>query len=670
MDLQDEFDLSYLFISHNLSVIKHLAHDVAVIYKGAIVEQGPADQVLGDPQHEYTRRLLAAVPRTPPDVTSSGGGDFSVGAKTTPPPVEPPAEPPAAPPGSSSAPPPMRDASGRRSAIRVAAALAVIALLVVGGVFFIRFGTNPHSAAASGDAEVGSGSDINARDPASLREGGNLKLSISEFPVNFNQLHIDGNTADTGAILRPTLPRAFVVRPDGSKTLDTNYFTKAEITKTDPQVVTYTINPEAVWSDGSPITWEDIKAMANAQSGRDDRYKIAAPAGFERVASVTRGVDDRQAVMTFEKPFSEWQGMLSGLLPKSMTSTPEAFNTAQMNAPGPSAGPFVVSAIDKGAQRIVLTRNPKWWGNTPRLDSITWIVLDTAADMPALQNNAIDAVGISSLDDMTIAQRTSGVSIRHAPAPSWSHLTFNGAPGSILADPKLRVAIMRAIDRQGIANVSQRGLAANPKPLNNHVFVAGQEGYQNNSEVAKFDPDQARRDLDELGWRFNGPVRRRDGRPLTVRLVIFDSLPTRQIAQIVRSNLTAVGIDVVLDQKSGGKFFTDYIIPGDFDIAFFGWAGDAYPLTGLTQIYKSTGESNFGKIGTPAIDAKIDETLSELDADKARQLANDVDKMLWQEGFSLPLTQSPGNVAVRSNLANYGAAGLGSYDYTAIGFMK
>ncbi|MEB3033856.1 dipeptide ABC transporter ATP-binding protein [[Mycobacterium] nativiensis] len=62
LDLQQQFGLSYLFVSHDLSVVKHLAHRVAVMYAGAIVEQGDADQVFGDPQHDYTRRLLAAVP--------------------------------------------------------------------------------------------------------------------------------------------------------------------------------------------------------------------------------------------------------------------------------------------------------------------------------------------------------------------------------------------------------------------------------------------------------------------------------------------------------------------------------------------------------------------------------------------------------------------------------
>ena len=68
LDLQGQFGLSYLFVSHDLSVVKHLAHRVAVMYRGTIVEQGDGEQVLTNPQHEYTRRLLAAVPRAHPDV--------------------------------------------------------------------------------------------------------------------------------------------------------------------------------------------------------------------------------------------------------------------------------------------------------------------------------------------------------------------------------------------------------------------------------------------------------------------------------------------------------------------------------------------------------------------------------------------------------------------------
>lgn len=67
LDLQDRFGLAYLFVSHDLSVVRHLAHRVAVMHRGVIVEQGDGEQVFENPQHEYTRRLLAAVPRPHPD---------------------------------------------------------------------------------------------------------------------------------------------------------------------------------------------------------------------------------------------------------------------------------------------------------------------------------------------------------------------------------------------------------------------------------------------------------------------------------------------------------------------------------------------------------------------------------------------------------------------------
>ncbi|ELX12924.1 glutathione import ATP-binding protein GsiA [Janthinobacterium sp. HH01] len=62
-DLQDEFGLSYIFISHDLSVVKYIADQVMVMHQGAVVEMADSDQLYRDPRHPYTRALLAAIPR-------------------------------------------------------------------------------------------------------------------------------------------------------------------------------------------------------------------------------------------------------------------------------------------------------------------------------------------------------------------------------------------------------------------------------------------------------------------------------------------------------------------------------------------------------------------------------------------------------------------------------
>jgi len=65
--LQQRFGLTYLFISHNLSVVRHVSHNVAVMYLGTIVETGTRDQIFGQPTHPYTHALLSAIPVPDPE---------------------------------------------------------------------------------------------------------------------------------------------------------------------------------------------------------------------------------------------------------------------------------------------------------------------------------------------------------------------------------------------------------------------------------------------------------------------------------------------------------------------------------------------------------------------------------------------------------------------------
>ena len=66
MDLQEEFNLTILFIAHDLSVVKHISTEIAVMYLGELVEFGDTEEIFSNPQHEYTQTLLAAIPQPDP----------------------------------------------------------------------------------------------------------------------------------------------------------------------------------------------------------------------------------------------------------------------------------------------------------------------------------------------------------------------------------------------------------------------------------------------------------------------------------------------------------------------------------------------------------------------------------------------------------------------------
>lgn len=506
--------------------------------------------------------------------------------------------------------------------------------------------------------------DINSQDPAQLIDGGTLRLPISTMPDSFNPLNAGNYFVD---MAKASYPRAFRTAADGALVRDADYFTDVAQTSDNPLSVTYTINPQATWSDGSPVTWEDIDSQVKAMSGADKRFSPSFTTGFDRVESVERGTDDRQAIITFKQPYAEWQGMFAGssmLLPRSMTATPDAFNSDQ---PGVSAGPFLVSKIDRTAGRVTLSRNPRWWGKPPRLDSIVFIVLDPFDRLPALNSGTIDAAAITSQYDLATARLDSGFVIRQAPEPCLLDITFNGTPGAALADDQLRLAIAKAIDRETIVNVYLRGLVDNPRPTDTHVVMpARSPETDNGTRAAIYSPDQARAELDELGWKLKDGVREKDGKQLVLKDVYWYDRINWQVAQMVKKDLADVGVTLTIEEDPVNNYLAD----GTFDLTQLTKCTDVFTVSTMEQYFRTDSQYNFGKIGDGEINDLIARALTEMDQSTSRGHAYQADLWLWDDIPSLPLGQSPGVYAVRNNLANYGAFGLADIDYTAIGFTR
>jgi peptide/nickel transport system substrate-binding protein len=131
---------------------------------------------------------------------------------------------------------------------------------------------------------------------------------------------------------------------------------------------------------------------------------------------------------------------------------------------------------------------------------------------------------------------------------------------------------------------------------------------------------------------------------------------------------------VVLEQIVGNQFFPAYINRGNFDLGLFLWESVPSPFSSSLGIYaRPLGDNvrqNYGRIGTPEIDALFTKGNAELDDTKRAAIGNQVDRLIWQEAHSVILFTAPGAEAVRSNLANYGAHGFADPNYIDAGFVK
>ncbi len=515
-----------------------------------------------------------------------------------------------------------------------------------------------------------------------LPDGGTLRWPLIATPPNFNTGELDGTSADTANVVGALLPSMFRFDAEARPTVNTDYLDSAELTATDPrQVVTYRINRRAAWDDGTPINAADFEAQWKALSGADPAYRIASSGGYDQIESVSPGADDRQVVVTFRRPYADWKALFSPLYPASTNNDPATFNDGWRAGPLTTAGPFRFEGLDETAKTITLVRNPKWWGNRPKLDGIVFRVIDGPGQVDALLNNEIDVLDVAAdVNRLKRVEAAPGITVHRAGGPDFRSITINGT-GEILKDVRVRRALGMAIDRTAIANALVGPLGVEAKPLQNHIFMAGQRGYRDNAGVLSSpDVDGAGKLLDDAGWKLDGNGRERDGQALVVRFVVPNGVASsNQVAELVRVMLDRIGVRVDVLSVPTQDFFKVYILPGNFELTVFSFLGKPFPISSSRPSYVSpkpgkNGEleiqQNFSRFGTPRIDTLFDEATSEFDEQKALDLANQIDAALWDEVHSLPLYQRPDMAATRSQLANFGAFGFASVVYEDIGFTK
>ena len=545
----------------------------------------------------------------------------------------------------------------------------VIALAIAGAVV-APFGMTTQA----GAAKDGGSRQINEVPVATLKQGGVFRFVQVDICPNFNTSAIEGNLLNCSQVMGTMLPSYIYFDQNAVIQIDKNYALDIKASRVGgKQTVTYLLNPKAKWSDGKTIGLADFVGMWNVQKKAGQGFNITSSAGYEKIESVKKGKTANEIVVTFSETYPDWQPLFSALKPASLTASPDAFNTSWKAAPLITAGPFKFKALDKVTRTITVERDSKWWGDKPVLDTIIFKALPQAAQIDALLNGEIDYMDVGNdTNALKRARDNSKISVRVAKAPTHEHFTF-GPVTAVTQDVAVRQAIMLSIDRYQIATAIQGIVDPKVKPNNNHVFLDGTACNQDNTgNLGKRDLTAAAKLLDGAGWaKGSDGIRAKGGTRLSVKLIYPSGNDNRRDTVLLATAMAKeAGIELVPTLIPTADYFGKYVLVSKFEMAIFAWVGTNFPIASSPNLYKNGGAQNFGRISSAEIDTLFAKANNILDPKKRCELANQADKEVYKLVHSITLFQRNNVVGVPKNVANFGAFGFTSIDWTKVGFTK
>lgn len=313
--------------------------------------------------------------------------------------------------------------------------------------------------------------------------------------------------------------------------------------------------------------------------------------------------------------------------------------------PGLWNGPYRITEVESGSY-VVLEKNPFWWGEQPQFDRITVRTIENTAALQAnLLSGSVDYVagGLGfSLDQALYLQERFGdrYNVLFKPGLQYEHIDVL-LSNPILADVRVRRALVLAADRAGMVAALFDG-----KNIVADSFVHPLDPmHSDDVPTYAYDPDQARRLLDEAGWTTIGDdgVRRNDaGERLSVTLMSTAGNYERGlIEQILQDEWRHVGVQTIIENQPPRVLFGNTISRREYKgLAMFAWLSspENLPKSTLYSTRIPTEENgwsgqNYTGFSDPEVDRLIDEAEIELDPEKR--------KVLWQKLQAIYADQLP-----------------------------
>jgi ABC-type transport system substrate-binding protein len=482
-------------------------------------------------------------------------------------------------------------------------------------------------------------------------------VGVDDVKGSYNPHTVAGQRTITTALTSLLLPSVFRPAPDGTPELDTTLMVSAQVTKTEPYTVGYTVRQDASWTDTAPVAAEDFVYLWQRMRSEPG---VVDPAGYRLISNIASRDGGKTVEVTFGKPYPGWRSLFGNLLPAHLLKDqPGGWAAALADSFPATAGPFQVKTLDQPRGEIVLERSDRYWEQATTLDRVVLRRASHEGIASALRDRddqvALIRADSIALNTMADVARTTPLISTPVPRPEVVQVLLRPAAPQ-LADLKVRQALLAALDRDALIAVGTGNGPAAQLRADSQVTPPSKPGY-----VPTIPPGTGQdlaataRLLGEAGYaRPEGGVWSRDGKPLALTIAAPEGAePYNTVATQVQRQFALAGIQARVISPPANQLFGEEFLGSPN-----GEQATTVDITVVPQV--DTGDSAatlasaFGcrpsvVDGSAPIPANVlgfcDQTLQpSIDAALSgrtllAEALTKIEPVLWQQAVALPLFQ-------------------------------
>ncbi|MFZ9704621.1 MAG: ABC transporter substrate-binding protein [Ilumatobacteraceae bacterium] len=411
--------------------------------------------------------------------------------------------------------------------------------------------------------------------------------------------------------------------------------------------VTYDLNPDAVWEDGSPITAADFKATWEAALNTPGSISTV---GYDQITSVEAGSSDKQVVVEFKSVYGPYKGLFGGLLKAASVKNTSDISADFADFIGFSGRPWVMKSWSPS--QVVYVPNKNYWGDDKAASEELVIVpmADDDTQVASIKAGEVDFVYPQFYGGIEAAYDDPNITLQKEFGGDYEGFYFQQKCGPF-ANPIFRAAFSKSIDRDALFQQIYVPLGGE-SPLQCGPIVPGP--YCNGDEFANaYDPAGAEALLTENGWTKGADGYWLDpatGEAPDIRWIINTGNTRRENTQAyLIPLLNAAGFKVRADNCDAACYFQQRLPALDYDMAMYistappdpGYLTPSFTCDQIpTAANNNQGQNSQGWCNAEASDL-LHNADFEADATKRAELVKSALKLMAADSVMLPLFQFP-----------------------------